>query len=149
MSAIKETIDIARSPAEVYSYVTDPSHIPEWQQSAVSVMRMSDAPMAVGSRVSVTRRMGKREFTSTMEVTEMDPPRSWHLHGVDGPVRADVQGRIEPIENGAASRLTIDLDFEGHGMGRALVPFVVRPAARREMPLNEAKLKTILERGAV
>ncbi|MER5933460.1 SRPBCC family protein [Streptomyces sp. NPDC002054] len=145
MAAIRETIDIDRTPAEVYAYVTDPSHLPEWQQSAVSARRLSDAPMGVGSRVSVTRRMGKREYAGTMEVTAMDPPRSWHMHGVDGPVRPDVQGTIEPLADGTASRLTIDLDFEGHGMGRALVPFVIRPHARREMALNEAKLKLILE----
>ncbi|MFF8606599.1 SRPBCC family protein [Streptomyces sp. NPDC015346] len=147
MSAIKESIDIARSPSEVFSYVTDPTHLPEWQESAVSVRPLSDAPMTVGSKVAVTRRMGRREMTSTMQVIDMDPPRSWHIHGIDGPVRGDVQGTIEPLGDGERSRLTLSVDFEGHGIGKVLVPLVVRPFVKKEMPQNERNLKGILEGG--
>ncbi len=44
------------------------------------------------------------------------------------------------------AQLTIALDFEGHGLGRLLVPLVVRRQARREMPRNLAALKQRLER---
>jgi hypothetical protein len=43
------------------------------------------------------------------------------------------------------SRLTIAVDFEGHGIGKLLVPLVVRPEARKEMPANLATLKRRLE----
>ncbi|MET9433275.1 SRPBCC family protein [Streptomyces sp. NPDC006551] len=147
MSAIKETIDISRSPAEVFSYVTDPTHLPEWQESAVSVRRISEAPIAVGSKVAVTRRLGRREFTTTMQVVELDPPRYWHVHGIDGPVRGDVQGTIEPLGTGERSRVTLAVDFEGQGIGKVLVPLMVRPQARKEIPKDEETLKVILERG--
>ncbi|MEV0116818.1 SRPBCC family protein [Streptomyces sp. NPDC050844] len=145
MSTIKESIDISRSPEEVFSYVTDPTHLPDWQESAVSVRLLGDAPITAGSKVAVTRRMGRREMVSTMQVIDLDPPRSWHIHGIDGPVRGDVQGTIEPIDNGEHSRLTLAVDFEGHGIGKALVPLVVRPHVRKEMPRDEQTLKGILE----
>ncbi|MGQ4382226.1 SRPBCC family protein [Streptomyces sp. SAS_270] len=147
MSAIKETIDIDRSPEDVYAYVTDPSHLPEWQESAISAHQVGEIPIGVGSRVAVTRRVGRREFPMTMEVTEFDPPRSWSMRGVDGPVRGKVHGTIEALGDGSSSRLTLDLDFESHGMGKVLVPMVIRPHARKEMPRNEAALKTLLEQG--
>ncbi|MEU6296068.1 SRPBCC family protein [Streptomyces erythrochromogenes] len=143
MSAIRESIEIDRSPEEVFSYVADASHLPEWQKSAVSV-RGAGHP-AVGSLIAVRRRIGRREFPTTMELTEYDPPRSWHLHGIDGPVRGDVRGTVEPLGDGTRSRLTLSLDFEGHGIGKVLVPLVVKPYARREMPLNEEKLKHLIE----
>ncbi|MEU4497178.1 SRPBCC family protein [Streptomyces sp. NBC_00210] len=149
MSAIKESVDISRRPEDIYSYVTDPSHLPEWQESAVSVRPLGDTPMHVGSRMVVTRRIGRREFPMTMEVTELDPPRSWHMRGVDGPIRGDVHGTIEPLGDGERSRLTLNLDFEAHGMGKLLVPLVVRPHAKKEMPRNEQKLKGLLESSAV
>jgi len=43
------------------------------------------------------------------------------------------------------SRLTIAVDFEGHGIGKLLVPLVVRRQARAEMPGNIAKLKKRVE----
>ncbi|WP_328619852.1 SRPBCC family protein [Streptomyces sp. NBC_00354] len=145
MSAIRESIDISRSPEDVFDYVTDPTHLPEWQDSAVSARPLDGAPLHVGSKVRVTRRMGKREFPMTMEVKELDPPRSWRLHGLDGPVRGDVRGTIEPLDGGKRSRVTLDLDFEAHGIGRVIAPLVVKPYARKEMPRNEEKLKHLLE----
>ena len=46
MAAIVESIDISRRPEDVFSYVTDPSHFPEWQDSVVSARREGDAPLA-------------------------------------------------------------------------------------------------------
>ncbi|MGW6978411.1 SRPBCC family protein [Streptomyces sp. NPDC054932] len=145
MSAMRKSIDIDRRPEDVYSYLTDPTHLPEWQDSAVSAVPIGDLPVHVGSRVLVTRQIGRRRVPTTMEFVELDPPRSWHVHGIDGPVRPDVRGTIEPLEGGTRSRVTLDVDFEGHGLGRALVPLVVRPMVRKEMPRGEAKLKHLLE----
>jgi uncharacterized protein YndB with AHSA1/START domain len=74
MAPIVWSIEISRRPEDVFSYVTDPSHLPEWQESAVSVRREGDAPLAVGSRVVVTRRLGRREVAMTSELTELNPP---------------------------------------------------------------------------
>jgi len=41
----------------------------------------------------------------------------------------------------AGARVTIELDFEAHGIGRLLVPLVVRRQARNEMHANCRKLK--------
>ena len=35
MAPIVESIEISRSPEDVFSYVTDPSHLPEWQGEAL------------------------------------------------------------------------------------------------------------------
>ncbi|MCY0928392.1 SRPBCC family protein [Streptomyces sp. H27-H1] len=148
MSAISKSIDIDRRPEDVFDYVTDPTHLPEWQDSALSAVPMGELPVHVGSKVVVTRQIGKRRIPTTMQVMELDPPRSWHMHGLDGPVRPDVRGRIEPLDDGTRSRVTLAVDFEGHGVGRALVPLVVKPMVRKEMPRGEEKLKHLLEHSA-
>ncbi|MFB7788599.1 SRPBCC family protein [Streptomyces vinaceus] len=145
MSAIRESIEISRTPEDVFDYVTDPTRLPEWQDSALSARPLDGAPVHVGSKVVVTRRMGRRKFPMTMQVTELDRPRSWHIQGLGGPVRGDVRGTIEPLDGGRRSRVTLDLDFEGHGIGRVIAPLVVKPYARKEMPRNEEKLKHLLE----
>jgi uncharacterized protein YndB with AHSA1/START domain len=145
MTAIKESIDIARRPEDVFAYVTDPSHLHEWQASAVSAHTMGDTPLAVGSKIQTVRRVGRREIPMTMEVTELDPPRRWHFHGIDGPIRGDVTGTIEPLGNGERSRMTFSVDFETHGIGKVIAPLVLRPQLRKELPRNEEKLKALLE----
>jgi uncharacterized protein YndB with AHSA1/START domain len=121
MASIVESIEIARRPEDVFAYVTDPSRLPDWQESVVSVRGEGDGPAAVGSRVVVARRVGGRERQMTTEIAELNPPKSWAVRGVDGPVRGIVRGTIEPLGDGERSRLTIDLDFEGHGIGKLLV----------------------------
>jgi uncharacterized protein YndB with AHSA1/START domain len=148
MAPIVESIEIARRPEDVFSYMTNPTHLPDWQESAVSVRREGDSPLAVGSRVVVTRRVGGREREMSSEVTELSPPSSWSVRGLDGPVRGIAKGRVEPLGDGERSRVTIELDFEGHGIGKLLVPLVARPQARKEMPRNQQRLKELLESGA-
>ncbi|MFD5325478.1 SRPBCC family protein [Streptomyces sp. NPDC127092] len=148
MSRITASVDIARPPEEVFAYVTDPTHLPDWQESAVKVERIGGPSGAVGQQMKVTRHMGNRDFDMNVELTKLDAPRSWHVHGIDGPVRPDLEGTVEPIDGGTRSRVTLSLDFEGHGIGKAIVPLMVKPRVRKEMPRDGQHLKEILERGA-
>ncbi|MFE7171805.1 SRPBCC family protein [Streptomyces sp. NPDC057616] len=148
MSAFHEEIDVDRTPEDVWAYVIDPSHLPEWQLSAVSAEQLDAGPLHPGSRVRVTRRVGSREMPMTMEFTEYEPPHSWGLRGVDGPVRGTFHGVVEPLDDGRRTRVTMDLDFEGHGIGKVLLPLLVRPQVRKELPRNEQLLKNKLEHTA-
>ncbi|MGH3405420.1 MAG: hypothetical protein ACRDRJ_23440 [Streptosporangiaceae bacterium] len=51
---------------------------------------------------------------------------------------------VEPVTD-SRSRLTISVDFTGHGIGKILVPLMVRREARKEMPGNMSALKQKLE----
>src|SRR5579871_2618272 len=118
--------------------------MPEWQQGCVS--GHMDAPTTrVGSKCATIRSIGGREREVTTEITEYDPPRRWADRGIDGPIRAIVAVTVQPVGDGARSQLTIDLDFAGHGIGRLLVPLVVRRQAAKEMPENMQRLRRRLE----
>jgi hypothetical protein len=82
----------------------------------------------------VTRRLGRRTVPGTEEITQLKPPRTWSWRAGGGPVRGTVNGMVEPLDGGRRSRVTIALEFEGHGIGRLLVPLVVRRQARRQLP---------------
>jgi uncharacterized protein YndB with AHSA1/START domain len=144
MAPIVSTVEIARRPEDVFAYLMDAERLPEWQESLISARTEEEGEPAVGSRLIQTRRVGRRERTITSELTELVPPRSFAARGIRGPVRAIVKGTVEPL-NGERSRVTIELDFEGHGIGRLLVPLVVRRQARRETPVNMRELKERLE----
>jgi uncharacterized protein YndB with AHSA1/START domain len=136
--------EVARRAEEVFAYVTDPARFPEWQAGVVSG-RMDGAGSGVGARCVTVRRIGGAERPSTSEVVRHDPPRAWGVRGVDGPIRAAVDVTVEALGD-ARSRVTIAVDFAGRGIGKVLVPLVVRREARTEMPANIARLKERLER---
>jgi uncharacterized protein YndB with AHSA1/START domain len=144
---VSET-EIARPPEEVFAYVTNPSRFAEWQVDATSASMKGDGLPRVGSRYATTRLIGGAvRTTTTSEITEINPPRSWAARGTGGPVRETVRYTVEPLEDDERSRVTIQLDFEGRGIGRLVVPLVVRRQARKEMPINCRNLKERLEAG--
>jgi len=98
----------------------------------------------VGTKCVTTRRIGGANRPSTSELTDIDPPRTWSVRGTDGPIRAAVDVLVEPV-TGSRSRLTISVDFTGHGIGKVLVPLMVRREARKEMPENMAALIQLIE----
>lgn len=132
----------AAPPSVVFPYATDPSRFGEWQFGVVS--GHAEGEPAVGARCTTTRHIGGADRTSTSEITEISPPTSWAMRGIDGPIRAVMQVAVEPRENGGQSRVTFSLDFSGHGMGKLVLSRVVSQA-RREMPQNCQKLKQLLE----
>ncbi len=143
MPPIVTTAEIARPAAEVFAYATDAARFREWQKGVVDG-HMDGPADSAGARCMMTRRIGGANRTSTSELVHVDPPRSWRVEGRDGPVRAAVDVLVEPVTE-ARSRLTITVDFTGHGIGKLLVPLMVRPEARKEMPVNMAALKHRME----
>ena len=83
--------------------------------------------------------MGRREQQVTYEITE---------HGTDGPIRPIGKGTVEPLDGGERSRVTIDFDFEAHGIaGKILKPMALMQA-RKSIPKGQQRLKERLESGA-
>jgi hypothetical protein len=138
------SIEVERPAAEVFRYATDPTRFHEWQQGVVSGSMQSQGATAIGDHCRTTRRIGGSERPATSELVQLDPPRTWAVRGIDGPIRAHVDLSVEPLTD-QRSRLTIAVDFVGHGIGRVLVPLMVRRQARAEMPTNLAILKERIE----
>jgi hypothetical protein len=146
MTAVVTTVEVDRPAPEVFAYATDPTRFREWQQGVVDGHLDSGREPSVGDRCHMTRRIGGADRSSTSLLTHIDPPRTWGVRGIDGPIRATVDLTVEPLAD-SRSRLTIAVDFAGHGIGKLLVPLVVRGQARKEMPANLDRLKTGLETG--
>ena len=150
MAPVVTSAEIDRPAAEVFAYATDPARFSQWQKGVVD--GHMDGPgdgtgtPAVGAKCVTTRHIGGASRPSTAELTHIDPPKTWGVRGIDGPIRAAVDVLVEPL-GGSRSRLTISVDFAGHGIGKILVPLMVRREARKEMPANMAALKQNMEAG--
>jgi carbon monoxide dehydrogenase subunit G len=145
MPPIVTSAEIDRPAADVFAFATDPSRFREWQQGVVDGHMDSQAP-TVGSKCVTTRRIGGTNRPSTSELAQYDPPKAWAVRGIDGPIRATVDVLVEPVSD-SRSRLTISVDFAGRGIGKILVPLMVRREARKEMPENMRALKRRVETG--
>ena len=148
MAPIRESVEIARKPEDVFAYVDDLSRHGEWQQEILDVHVETDGPTRVGSRSRERRQMGLLKGTATYEVTEHEPGKVFAFRGVDGPVRVIGRVTLEALDAGERTRLSLELDFTGHGIGALIAP-IARSHARKEVPQSQKRLKERLESGSV
>jgi len=102
--------------------------------------------MITDTRFATTRRFTGGERMLMQEIVHNDAPRAWAVRGTEGPIRPSATVTVDPIDDGARSRVTFTLDFEGHGLGVPLLP-LVRRQAEKAAPTSYRNLKLLLEQG--
>ena len=144
---ITSSVEISRSPKEVFDYLDQLERHTEWQGSLVDVKRRTEGSTGVGTRATQTRK-GPGGGTSTLEITEHDPPWRVAFRGLDGAIRPTGKVRVLPLDGLTRSRVMLELELEAFsGMGKVMLPFARRGAAR-QIPKDHARLKEILEAGS-
>ena len=144
---ISHSIEIDRGPEDVFTYLDQLERHGEWQSQIVDSKVETEGPVSVGTRVHETRKIGGREQDTSYEITEHEPPRKTSFRGTVGPVRPVGTVTVEPLGDGSRSRLNLEFNLVGHGIGVLIAPFA-RMQARKEIPKSHEQLKARLESGA-
>lgn len=76
MVTIEKRVTIARSPQEVFDYVSDPANDAAWSSGFESSEWITDPPHGVGSRQRSVQRFLGRRLESESEITTWDPPNA-------------------------------------------------------------------------
>jgi carbon monoxide dehydrogenase subunit G len=139
-----ESIEIARTPEDVFAYLDELERHGEWQSQIESSHRETPGSTAVGTRATDLRRVPGRKQSVTYEITEHDPPRKTSFRGVNGPVRPVGTVTVEPVGEGA-SKVAIELELHGHGLLGLLVAPLARSQSRKLIPEDQERLKEQLE----
>jgi len=126
------TIEIARTPEDVFAYLSDVSNLPAWQSSVRSAKQ-------TGNRIEETRSFLGREMHTTLEILESEAPRVLTLKALDGPVRFTVHHELEPGESGTRLTVVAEGDVPSFASG------IVAQQAKRQFSKDFARLKEILE----
>ena len=136
-------IEIARSPTEVFAYITDPSKLATWQTNTVSAVAEPDAPLRLGTRIREVHRGPRgKELASLVEVAELEPDRILALRMIEGPLPVD--GRISLDLSEQGTRMRFSVHGEPRGPLRFLQP-LMRAALKRQFREHCATLKRVLE----
>ncbi len=142
MARVDHELTIARPPEEVFTYLTDPAKLPEWQSGAIEARKETDGPMGVGTTITEVRKFLGRRIESTLEVTEYEPGKRFSLRVVSGPVPGEARQTLAPVDGG--TRLAVELEAEPGGFFKLAEPVVVR-AAKRMFESDYGNLKDLLE----
>ena len=142
---IKHSIEINRPAEEVFAYLDQVDRHNEWQDSLVSTTLETDGPVRVGTRVVERRNVPGGTRYIPFEITRHDPPREVSFRGTAGPIRPVGTYTVDPTGESRA-RLNLELDLEGHGIGK-LFAIVARARAAKQVPVDQEKFKELLESG--
>ena len=140
---IRHGIVIDRPAEEVFAYLDQLDRHGEWQDSLLSAKVETEGPTRVGTRVVERRKVPGGARDIPYEITEHEPPRKASFRGTAGPVRPVGTVTVDPVGE-SRSRMALELDLEGHGIGKLFAPLARRQAAK-EVPASHEKLKQLLE----
>lgn len=144
---ITQSIEIDRRVEDVFAYLDQQERHREWQEAIVSSKVEGEGAVGVGTRVHEVRKIGNRQQDTSYEITEHDPPRRSSFRGIAGPLRPVGTVTVEPIGDGSKSRVTLEFNLVGHGIGVLIAPFA-RMQAKKDIASSQQRLKARLEEGA-
>ncbi|WP_430298266.1 SRPBCC family protein [Sinomonas sp. B1-1] len=114
MPTIEESVVIDAPQEEIYDYLLDPKHLPEFSGSIINAELEGPGPAQVGSRFRGTTKVLGRAIDWVAEVTEHERPRRQSIRSVESKVDFTGTYTLEP--EGAGTRVTYRLETS-QGLG--------------------------------
>lgn len=160
-------IDVDKPVSQVFAAFADRERAPGWSGLVVEVRKLTEGPVAVGSRWVEVAQIGSNRRESTWEITGYEPDRVLRASAAAG-----VKGHWEPQFGGAGlaniafiggwgeqatlearfaerdpgTKLRLRLESAPSGAARALY-LVIRPFIRRRFQKELARFKASVEEG--
>ncbi|MFC5666782.1 SRPBCC family protein [Kitasatospora misakiensis] len=145
MSGLFEaSVEVARPVEEVFAYLADGRHDPEFSPRVLEITKTPDGPTAVGT-----------VFRSTVKDAGMKSARQFRITGLEAPrtvrwteesknlITAEGGYDLEPLPDGR-TRVRVFNQLEGHGLGKVLLGPALR-AARKDAPDFGRRIKAAVE----
>jgi carbon monoxide dehydrogenase subunit G len=136
---LERTIEIARSPEEVYAFLADPANLPAWQGPVESV-EWRGGEASAEDRFQEQRTFLGRHVASDVEVVAADRAREFSVRAAAGPVEVTARHYLSRAGEGTLVRVEV----EAAKVPR-LVAGVAARAARKQAEDDLARLKALLE----
>ena len=130
------TVEIARTPEEVFDYLVDVSNLPSWQSGVHSARREGD-------RIHESRHLLGRELSTTLAIDEEERPRVFAIRALDSPVPFSVRHELEP-NGGGGTRLTVVGEGDA-GMLPGFTAGIMARRAEKQFRKDFERLKRLLE----
>jgi uncharacterized protein YndB with AHSA1/START domain len=146
MIGFEFTIVVDRPVEEVFTYLTDPTNLPEWQSMVLESRQESPGPMREGTKITDFRKFLGRRFETTVEVTAFEPNKRVDFTAISGPIPFRMNHTFEAADGSTAIKVAAEGD--PGGFFKLAEPLVQRQA-ERQFKNDYSTLKDLLEaRGA-
>jgi carbon monoxide dehydrogenase subunit G len=144
MAHYNASLDTARSPEEMFAYLSDFSTTVEWDPGVVEAERLGDAPVREGTEFRLVAVFLGRKAPLAYRIVEYDPPSAVTFRGENSTVVSLDRITFEP--SGGGTRIVYDADLALKGTLKLADP-LLRVAFKRVGARALAGLRRTLEDG--
>ena len=139
MSVIENSVQIARSPDEVFDYLVDLRNELEWNPDAQSMEKLTDGAIGLGTKFLVK---WKQSSLIEVECTYFDRPRHWaYTNG--GALSVVFDATLTP--QGTRTLIVSRFEAHPHGLVKLFFPILLQSLKRAEKQ-NMRRIKAMLEK---
>lgn len=142
MIKVSTTITIARSPAEVFAFISNFENNPRWQSGMVAARFTSEGELGVGTTYVQEARFLGRRVESTFKVLDFEPGHLVKATSTTGSFPITFTRIVEP--HGGTCRVTAIVEGDASGFFKLAEP-LLKPMVARSVREDYKNLKGILE----
>lgn len=143
MISFTNTIHIDRPIEEVYAYLSDLEHTPEWNWAITETKKTTSGPTTVGTRYRQSRSV-PQAGTEVLEITALETGRHIEVVGTLAQFPARLSYLLNREDSG--TELTNTVNLEPQGALRLVAP-ILGNRIKRAVADNLGQLKSRLESG--
>lgn len=143
MIEFANTVVVDRPVSEVYDYLSDLEHVPDWNWAISRTEKLTSGPPRVGTRYRQTRTV-PQTATETLEISGLEPDRVVEIQGTLAGMPAQLRYTLEGT--GPETEITNTVHLVVGGVLQLAAPALGR-RIDRAVASNLKDLKKRLERG--
>lgn len=141
MASFEHTVEIPRSPEEVFPWLLEQDKVPRWTGSLERYEQL-DGSLGKGSRVRQVLDVSGRTIDVELEITRYDPPRGAETRFETNGIKVVTAYALQP--NGGGTRLTQSLEAKAGGLGARMLLPVVQPRLEHKLTEDLERLREVL-----
>lgn len=134
------TVEIRRSPAEVFAFLSEGENDRRWRSGVLDIRRKSGQGRGAIYEQGVKGPFGRR-VPADYEITAYEPDRRIGFRAIAGPVRPEGSYELTPADGG--TRVTFALRAEPRGLAKLMSPMVAKTMRAEVAQLD--RLRAVLE----
>ena len=133
---------VARPPKEVFDFITASENAPKIVPSVISMVKLTEGPVRVGTRYRETRLMGGKEQQADLEIVEFEPIQKYAMQNVTEGVETVYRYNFQPERDG--TRIDLVCEVKAKGIKKLMLPMIVS-ILKKEDGDHLQRVKKILE----
>jgi hypothetical protein len=142
VASFSHSVEIPRSPAEVFPWLLEDDKVPRWTGHLERYERVDGTPLGPGSKMRQVLDVSGRTIDVTLEVTAYEPPTGAQTRFNTNGIEVVNSYALEAA--GGGTRLTQSVEAKPSGLtARMLVP-VVQPRLEQKLTEDLERLRAEL-----